>query len=153
MTPWTVAHQVPLPMELSGQEYWSGLPFPSPGDLPILGIKPRSPALQMDSLPSESLGESLQMRELDHKEGWVQKNWCFKTVVLDKPLESPLDWKEIKPVNPKGNQPRIFIERIDAEAEAPILWPPDSKSWLTGKDPNAGKDWVGEGRSYSYLVL
>ena len=74
------------------------------------------------------------MWELDHKEGWVLKNWCFQIVVLDKTLESPLDCKEIKPVNPKGNQPWIFIGRIDAEAEAPIHWPPDVKSWLTGKD-------------------
>ena len=79
------------------------------------------------------------MWELDHKEGWLLKNWCFWAVVLEKTLESPLDCKEIKPVNPKGNQPRIFIGRTDAEAEAPILWPPDAKSWLIRKDP--GKDW------------
>ena len=81
------------------------------------------------------------MWELDHKEDWETKNWCFRTVVLEKTLDSPLDSKEIKPVNPKGNQPWIFIERTDTEAEAPILWPPDTKSWLTGKDPDAGKDW------------
>ena len=80
------------------------------------------------------------MWELDHKENWAVKNWCFWTVVLEKTLESPLDNKEIKLVNPKGNQSWIFIERIDAEAEAPILWPPDSKSWLIGKDPDAGKN-------------
>ena len=79
------------------------------------------------------------MWELDHKEGWVLKNWCFWTVVLEKALESPLDYKEIKPVNPKGNQSWIFIGRT--EAEAPILWPTDGKSWLTGKDPDAGRDW------------
>ena len=87
--------------------------------------------------------------ELDHKEDltikhlrcWTLKIWCFGTVVLEKILENPLDSKEIKPVSPKGNQPWIFIGRIDAEAEAPILWPPDVKSWLTGKDPDAGKDW------------
>ena len=73
------------------------------------------------------------------KESWVLKNWWFWTVVLEKTLESPLDCKEIKPVNPKGNW--IFIERTDAEAETPILWPPDAKNWLTGKDPDAGKDW------------
>ena len=77
---------------------------------------------------------------LDHKEGWAPKNWCFWTV-LEKTLESPVDCKEIKPVNPKGDQPWIFIERTDAEAEAPILWPPDVKSLLIGKDPHAGKDW------------
>ena len=80
------------------------------------------------------------MWELDHKEGWVPRNWCFWTVVLDKNLESPLDSKEIKPVNPKGNQPWIFIGRTDAEAETPIFWPPDAESWLTGKDPDTGKD-------------
>ena len=81
------------------------------------------------------------MWELDHKESWVPKNWCFWTVVLEKTLESPLDWKEIKPVNPKGNQLWIFIGRTDAEAETPILWPPDEKNWLTEKDPDGGKDW------------
>ena len=80
------------------------------------------------------------MWELDHKESWALKNWCFWTVVLEKTLESPFDCKEIQPVNPKGNQSWIFFERTDAKAEAPILWPPDAKSWLTGKDPNAGKD-------------
>ena len=69
------------------------------------------------------------------------KNWCFRTVLLENMLESPLDCKEIKPVNPKENQPWLFIGRTDAEAETPILWPPDSKSWLIGKDPDAGKDW------------
>ena len=77
---------------------------------------------------------------VDNKESLAPKNWCFQTVVLEKTLESPLDCKDIKPVNPKGNQPSIFIERTDAEAEAPILWPPDSKSLLIGKDPDAGKD-------------
>jgi len=81
------------------------------------------------------------MGGLDHKEDWVLKNWCFRTVVLEKTPESPLDCKKIKPVNPKGNQPGMFIGRIDAEAEAQILWPPDAKSWLSGKDPDAGKDW------------
>ena len=80
------------------------------------------------------------MWELDHKEGWRPKNWCFWTMVLEKTLESPLDC-EIKPVNPKGNQPWIFIGRTDAEAEVPILWPADLKSWLTGKDPDAGGNW------------
>ena len=79
--------------------------------------------------------------ELDHKEGWEPKNWCFWTVVLEKTLESPLDSKEIKPVNPKGNQSWIFTGRIDAKAETPILWPPDVKNWLIGKVPDAKKDW------------
>ena len=81
------------------------------------------------------------MGELDHKEGWASKNWCFWTVVLEKTLESPLNCKESKPVNPKGNQPWKFIGRTDAKAKVPILWPPDAKSWLIGKDPDAGKDW------------
>ena len=81
------------------------------------------------------------MCELDHKEGWVPKNWCFWTVVLEKTLESSLDYKEIKPVNPKGNQSWIFIGKPNAEAETLILWPPDAKSQLIRKDPEAGKDW------------
>ena len=81
------------------------------------------------------------MWELDHKESWVLKNWCFCTVVLEKTLESPLDGKEIQPVQPKGNQSWVFIGRTDAEAETPILWPCDAKNWLIGKDPDAGKDW------------
>ena len=81
------------------------------------------------------------MWELDHKEGWTPKNWCFWSVMLEKTLESPLDCKEIKPLSPKGNQFWIFIGRTDAEAEAPILWPPDVKSQLMWKDRDAGKDW------------
>ena len=79
--------------------------------------------------------------ELDYKESWASKNWCFWTVVLDKTLQSPLDCKEIQLVIPKGNQSWIFIRRTDAEAETSILWPPDVKNRLTGKDPDAGKDW------------
>ena len=79
--------------------------------------------------------------ELVYKESWVLKNWCFWTVVLEKTLEGLLDCKEIKPVNPKGNQPWIFIGRTDAKAEAPILWPPDAKSQLIRQDPDAGQDW------------
>ena len=82
--------------------------------------------------------------ELDHQEGWALKNWWFWIVVLEKTLESPLDDKEIRSVNPKGNQPWIFIGRTDAEAEAPILWPPDAKSWIIGKDPDARKNWKQE---------
>ena len=82
----------------------------------------------------------VEMWELDLKEGSALKNWCFRTVMLET-FESPLDCKEIKPVNPKSNQPWTFIGRIDAEAEAPILLQPDVKSWLTGKDPDTGKDW------------
>ena len=81
------------------------------------------------------------MWKLDHRESWVPKNWCFWTVVLKKTIESPLDCKGIKPVNPQRNRSWIFIGRTDAEAEAPILWPPDAKNWLIGKDPDARKDW------------
>ena len=84
------------------------------------------------------------MWELDYKESWSPKNWSFLTVVLEKTLENSLDCKEIKPVNPKGNQSWIFTARTDAEAETPILWPPDAKNWLTGKDPDARKDWSQE---------
>ena len=81
------------------------------------------------------------MWELDYKESWAPKNWCFRTVVLEKTLESPLDCKEIQPVHPKGDQSWVFIGRIDAEAETPILWPPDMKNWLLRKDPVVGKYW------------
>ena len=93
---------------------------------------------------SQSYGFSsshVWMWELDHKESWALKNWCLWTVVLGKTLVSPLDWKEINPVNLKGNQSWIFIGRTDPEAEAPILWPPNVKSWFIRKDPDAGKDW------------
>ena len=98
---------------------------------------------------SQSYGFSsshVWMWELDHKEGWVLKNWCFWIVMLEKTPECPLDCKEIKLVNPKGNKPWIFIGRTEAEAETPILWPPEAKSWLIGKDPDAGKDWGKEGK-------
>ena len=113
----------------------------------------RKPMTNLDSvlqsrditLPySQSYGFSrshVWMSELDHKEGWALKNWYFWTVVLVKTLESPLDCKEIKPVNSKGNQPWIFIRRTDAKAEIPVLWPCDAKSRLIGKDPDDAKDW------------
>ena len=81
------------------------------------------------------------MWELDYKESWAQKNWCFWTVVLEKTLESPLDYKEIQPVHPRGDQSWMFIGRTDVEAKTPIFWPPEVKSWLIWKDPDAGKDW------------
>ena len=93
---------------------------------------------------SQSYGFSsshVWMWQLDYKESWAPKNWCFWTVALEKTLESPFDCKESKPVNPKGNQSWIFIGRTDAEVEASIHWPPNVKSWLTGKDPDAGKYW------------
>ena len=93
---------------------------------------------------SQSYGFSsghVWMWELDYKESWVPKNWCFWTMVLEKTLGCSLDSKEIQPINPKGNQSWIFIGRTDAEAETPIFWPPDAKNRLIGKDPDPGKDW------------
>ena len=113
-------------------------------DQPRQHIKKQRYYFANKGLSSQSYGFSsshVWMWVLDHKESWVPKNWCFWTVVLDKTLESPMNCKEIKPVNPKGNQSWIFIGRTDAEAEAPILRPPDVKNWLIGKDPDAGKDW------------
>ena len=81
------------------------------------------------------------MWELDCEEGWAPKNWCLWTVVLEKTLESPLDRKEIQPVHSEGDQPGVFLGRNDAEAETPVLWPPHAKSWLIGKDSDAGRDW------------
>ena len=81
------------------------------------------------------------MWELDGEEIWAPKNWCFWTVVLEKPLESPLDCKEIQSILPKGDQFWVFIGRTDVEAETPVLWPPHAKNWLIGEDPDAGKDW------------
>ena len=93
---------------------------------------------------SQSYGFSsshVWMWELNYKESWALKDWCFWTVVLGKTLESPLDSKDIQTVNPKGNQFWIFIGRTDAKPETPLLWPPDVKNWLNWKDPDAGKDW------------
>ena len=95
-------------------------------------------------LYSQSYGFSsshVKIWEFEHKESWVPKNWCFQIVVLEKILKSPLDSKEVKPVNPKWNQYWIFIGRTDTKTETPILWPPDAKSKLTGKEPDPGKDW------------
>ena len=93
------------------------------------------------------------MWELDYQESWAPKNWCFWTVVLEKILESPLDCKEIQPVHPKGDESWVFIGRTDVEAETPILWPPDAKSWLIGKDPGAGKDWGQEEKGTTEDVM
>ena len=98
---------------------------------------PTNVHIQSYSFPSSHV----RMWALDHKEGWVPKNWCFQTMKLEKTLERPLDSKKIKPVDPKGNQPWILIGRTAAEAEAPILPASDEKSWLIWKDPDAGKDW------------
>ena len=113
-------------------------------DQPRQYVKKQRHYLSDKGPSSQSCGFSshhVWMWELDYKESWVPKNWCFWTMVLEKTLESPLDCKEIQPVHSKGNQSRIFIGRTDAEAETPILWPPDVKNWLVGKDPDAGKDW------------
>ena len=107
-------------------------------------LKTRDVTLPTKDHSSQSYGfasSDVWMWDLDHKESLAPKSWCFWTVVLEKTLEIPLDCKEIKPVNIKGNQFWIFSGRTDVEAEAPILWPPDINSWLTGKDPDAGKDW------------
>ena len=123
-------------------------PWKKSYDQPRQDIKKQRRYLANKGLSSQSYGFScghVWMWELDYK-SWVLKNWCFWTVVLEKTLESPLDSKEIKPVNSKGNQFLIFIGRADAEAETPILWPPDAKDWLLGKDPDAGKDWRQERR-------
>ena len=97
----------------------------------------KGPSSQSYSFPSSHV----RMWELDNKKGWVPKNWCFWTVGMEKTLESPLDCKEIQPVNCKGGQSWIFVGRTKAEGEAPRLWPPDSRSWLIRKDPDDGKDW------------
>ena len=107
-------------------------------------LKRRDINLPTNLPSSQSCGFSsshVWMWEMDYKESWALKNWCFWTVVFEKPFESPVDCKEIQQAHPKGNQSWIFIGRTDAEAEGPILWPPDAKNWLTGKDPDAGKDW------------
>ena len=101
----------------------------------------KGPSSQGYGFFSSNSSNHIWMWELDYKESWALKNWCFWTVVLEKTLESPLDCKEIQSVHPKGNQSWIFIGRTDAEAEASIFWPPDVKNWLIWKDPDAGKDW------------
>ena len=125
-TRWTVAHQAPLSMWFSRQEYWSAFLWPPPGHLPDPGIE--SPCLASPTLAGGFFTTSTT---------------CKKT------LESPLDSKEIKPVNPKGNQPWIFIARTDAKVEVPILWPHHVKSWLIRKDPDAWKGWRQEEKGAS----
>jgi len=129
---------------------WVAYPFS------MRSTRPRSPALQVDSLLAQLSGKPpsylinliyyfscghVWMWELECEEGWAPKNWCFWTVVLKKTLESPLDCKEIQPVHSEGDQPWDFFGRTDAKAETPVLWPPHSKSWLIGKDSDAGRDW------------
>ena len=107
-------------------------------------IKKRRHYFANKGLSSQGYGFSsghVWMWKLDYKESWVPNNWCFWTVVLEKTLESLLDYKEIQPVHPKGDQSWVFIGSTDVEAETPILWAPDGKSWLIWEDPDAGKDW------------
>ena len=118
-------------------------PWKKSFDQPRQHIKKQRCYFANKGLSSQSYGFSsshVWMWELDHKEGWALKNWCFWTVVLEKTLESRLNSKEIQSVHPKWNQSWIFISRIDVEVETPILWSPDAKNWITGKDPDAGKD-------------
>ena len=113
-------------------------------DQPRQHIKKQSHYFAHKGPSSQSYGSSsnhIRMWELDYKESWALKDWYFWTVVLEKTLESPLGCKEIWPIHPKGNQSWIFIGRTDAEAETPILWPPDSQNWLIWKDPDLGDDW------------
>ena len=119
-------------------------PWKKSFDKPRQHIKKQRHHFANKGLPSQSYGFSnshVWMWKLGHKESWAPKNWLFWTVVLEKTLESPLDCKEIKPVNPKENTSWVFIGRTDAGAETPILWPSDAKSWLLGKEPDAGRDW------------
>ena len=122
------------------------VPWKKSYDPPRLHIKKERHYFADKGPSSQSYGFSsshVWMWELNSKQSWVLKNWCFWTVVLEKTLESPLDCKDIQLVHPKGNH-WIFTGRADAEAETPILWPPDEKNWLTGKDPDAGKGWKQE---------
>ncbi len=119
-------------------------PWKKSYDQPRQHIKKQRHYFVNKGLSSQSYGFSsshVWMWELDYKESWVPKNWCFWTVVLEKTLESPLDCKEIQPVHSKGDQSWVFFGRNDAEAETPVLWPPHVKSWLIGKDSDAGRDW------------
>ena len=133
-----------LQMVIAAMKVKDACSFKKSYDQPRQHIKEQRYYFANKGPSSQSYGFSrghVWMWELDYKESWVLKNWRFWTVVLEKTLESPLVCKEIKPVYPKGNQSWIFIGRTDVEVETPILWPPDAKIWLTGKDPDAGEDW------------
>ena len=122
-------------------------PWKESYDQPRQHIKKQRHYFTNKGLSSQGYGFSsshVWMWELDYKQCWELKNWCFWTMVLEKTLESPLDFKNIQPVHPEGNQSWIFIGRTDAEAETLLLWPPDAKNWLLGKDPDAGKNWKQE---------
>ena len=107
------------------------------GGLPCIG----SHRVRHDWSDLAAAAAATSMWELNYKQSWAPKNRCFWTVMLEKTLESPLDCREIQPVHPKGDQSWVFIGRTDVEVETPILWPPHAKSWLIGKDPDAGRDW------------
>ena len=137
-----------LPMVTVAMKLKTLAPWKKNYDQPRQHIKKQRYHFANKGLSSQSYGFSsshVWMWEWDYKESWVPKNWCFWNVVLEQTLVSPLDCK-IKPVNPKGNQSWILIGRTDAEAETPILWPPDVENWLIWKDPDAGKDWRQEER-------
>ena len=126
------------------------IPWKESYDQPRQHIKKQRHYFAYKGLNSQGYGFScghVWMWELDYKESWAPKNWCFWTVVLEKTLESPLDFKKIQPVHPKGDQSWVFIGRTDVDTETPILWPPDVKNWLIGKDLDAGKDWRQEEKS------
>ena len=140
-TPWTAAYQAPPSMDFPGKRTGVGRQCLL---LPREHIKKQWHYFVNKGLSSQGYGFSnshVWMWELNYKESWVQKNWCFWTVVLEKTLESPLDCKEIQPVHHLGDWSWVFNGRTDAEADTPILWPPDAKSWLIWKDPDSGKDW------------
>ena len=146
---WSLGWEDPLEKEMATHSSTLAWKIPwmdEPGRLQSMGSQRvgHDWATSLSDFPFLSYGSSSShtwMWLLDHKEGWAPNNWRFPTVVLEKTPESPMDCKEIKPVNSKGNQPWIFTGRTDAEAEAPILWSPDAKSRLIGKDPDSGKDW------------
>ena len=133
-----------LQMVIAAMKLKDTYPLEKSYDQPRQHIKKQRHYIANIGLSSQGYGFSsghVWMSELDCEESWAPKNWCFWTVVLGKTLESPLHCKEIQPVYPKRDQSWVFIGRTDAEAETPILWPPDAKSWLIGKDPYAGRDW------------
>ena len=133
-----------LQMVVAAMKLKTLTPWKESYDQPRQHIKKQRHYFANKSPSSQGCGFSsghVYMWVLDYEESWAPKNWCFWTVVLEKTLESPLDCKEIQPVHPKGDQSWVIIGRTDAEAETPVLWPSDVKSWLIWKDPDAGKDW------------
>ena len=139
VTPSTVAHRLLRPWDFPSKNTGVGCRFLLQEIFPTQRSNPGLPHCGQTLYHLSHQGSLSRMWEVDHKEGWAPKNWCFWCVVLEKTLQSPLDCKEIKPVNPKGNQSWISIGRTDAETEVPIIWPSDAKSWLTAKKPDAGK--------------